>query len=204
MTIRIGTRLTWLLCGLLLALPVAHAKKSQDGDGESSKNKSSQSQSPSAPLRGGYLEKDNGRGNGKIDRRSDERGYSQSAPQQDDDRHRDERRSSSPQRYEDKDYLRRSDERRGSTSAPYPQAYDKAYERRGGESGYAPAPRYSDPQPRYAPRGMNLSEAVSAAERSTGGRVLSAEPIDDNGRPAYRVKVLTGNGRVQVLYLDAE
>lgn len=55
---------------------------------------------------------------------------------------------------------------------------------------------------RQAPR-MSLSDAVAAAERRTGGRALSAEPYHDNGRPGYRVKVLTPNGRVQILYFSA-
>lgn len=68
---------------------------------------------------------------------------------------------------------------------------------------YAPQ-EYSRPQPRYAPRGMSLSEAVSQAERRSGGRVLSAEPGDDGGRPYYRIKVLSPDGRVQILYMDAD
>lgn len=68
-------------------------------------------------------------------------------------------------------------------------------------------PRYDDRRydqdPRTAPRGMSLSDAVSEAERRTGGRVLSADPREENGQIYYRVKVLTPNGRVQMLYIDA-
>lgn len=67
---------------------------------------------------------------------------------------------------------------------------------------YAPRPD-SRPQSTYAPRGMSLSEAVSQAERRTGGRVLSAEPGTDGGQAYYRIKVLSPNGRVQILYIDA-
>lgn len=63
-------------------------------------------------------------------------------------------------------------------------------------------PRY-DRDTRPQPRGKSLSEAVSEAERRTGGRVLSAEPREENGELYYRVKVLTPNGRVQILNLDA-
>ncbi|MFP5507184.1 MAG: PepSY domain-containing protein, partial [Gammaproteobacteria bacterium] len=53
-------------------------------------------------------------------------------------------------------------------------------------------PRYDDrrydPSPRPAPRGKSLSEAVAEAERRTGGRVLSADPREDNGQLYYRVK----------------
>lgn len=67
---------------------------------------------------------------------------------------------------------------------------------------YVPRPD-ARPQSGYAPRGMSLSEAVSQAERRTGGRVLSAEPGSDGGRAYYRIKVLSPNGRVQILYIDA-
>jgi len=173
MKLRIGKRLVWLLCGLLLALPVAHAKKSQDEDSERQQRgqqQGDQKQSErSAPVRGGYLEKDKPRNNTKSNREN-------------------------------------------RRNAPQPQSqprYDNGYERRDNnrnyvpERRYEPAPRYESP-PRYAPRQMNLSEAVAAAERSTGGRVLSAEPIDEGGRLSYRVKVLTPNGRVKVLFLDAQ
>ena len=63
--------------------------------------------------------------------------------------------------------------------------------------------RGGDERPRAAPRGMSLSEAVSEAERRTGGRVLSAEPRGDAGQTYYRVKVLGPDGRVQILNLDA-
>jgi len=74
-------------------------------------------------------------------------------------------------------------------------------------------PRYQDQRPdpdrqraveprREAPS-RGLSDAVREAERRTGGQVLSAEPRDEGGRPVYRVKVLTPDGRVRVLYLDA-
>ena len=83
---------------------------------------------------------------------------------------------------------------------------------RGGEA--RPEPRFErgrddrdqrggEEQPRAAPRGMGLSEAVSEAERRTGGRVLSAEPRGEGGQTYYRVKVLGPDGRVQILNLDA-
>lgn len=58
-------------------------------------------------------------------------------------------------------------------------------------------------EPRREAPGRGLSDAVREAERRTGGQVLSAEPRDEGGRPVYRVKVLTPDGRVRVLYLDA-
>jgi uncharacterized membrane protein YkoI len=165
---RIGKRQVWLLCGLLLALPVAHAKKSQDEDGERQQRDQQQGdqqqlERSAPPVQGGYLKKDKPRNTMKNDR-----------------------------------------ENRRYTPQPQSQPrYDNGYERRDSNRNYVPEQRY-EPAPRYAPRQMNLSEAVAAAERSTGGRVLSAEPIDEGGRLSYRVKVLTPDGRVRVLFLDAQ
>ncbi|WJW75406.1 hypothetical protein QVG61_13095 [Thiohalobacter sp. IOR34] len=55
--------------------------------------------------------------------------------------------------------------------------------------------------PRQAEAG--LAEAVRRAERRSGGRVLSAERRLRDGRPWYRIKLLTPDGRVQVLWLEA-
>lgn len=91
-----------------------------------------------------------------------------------------------------------------------------AYEgRRGGEMDRSRGLEQRDPDPRPDPQrqrateprreapGRSLSDAVREAERRTGGQVLSAEPRDEDGRPVYRVKVLTPDGRVRVLHLDA-
>ena len=176
---RIGKRQVWLLCGLLLGLPVAHAKKSQDEDSERQQRgqqQGDQKQSErSAPVRGGYLEKDKPRNTTKSNREN-----RRNAPQ-----------PQSQPRYDN------GDERRDNNRNYVPD------DRRGSDRNYVPERRY-DSAPRYAPRQLNLSEAVAAAERSTGGRVLSAEPIDEGGRLSYRVKVLTPNGRVKVLFLDAQ
>jgi uncharacterized membrane protein YkoI len=59
-----------------------------------------------------------------------------------------------------------------------------------------------DDSSRGAPR-MSLDEAVGRAQRQTGGRVLSAELVERHGHPNYRVKVLTDDGRVRILYMDA-
>ncbi len=154
MKLRIGKHQVWLLCGLLLALPVAHANKAQEEASErqqrEQQQRNQQQYQRGAPMGGGYLEKDTPRDTTKSNR-----------------------------------------ENRRTTLQPpsHPRA--------------DPEQRYES-APRYAPRQMNLSEAVAAAERSTGGRVLSAEPIDEGGRLVYRVKVLTPDGRVSVLYLDAQ
>ncbi|HSH28283.1 MAG TPA: hypothetical protein VK971_00125 [Thiohalobacter sp.] len=48
-----------------------------------------------------------------------------------------------------------------------------------------------------------LDRAVAEIERRTGGRVLSAERVDRDGREAYRIKLLTRDGHVRVIWRDA-
>jgi len=52
-------------------------------------------------------------------------------------------------------------------------------------------------------RRQSLDSAVGDAQRTTGGRVLSAERVERDGRSVYRVKVLTQDGRVRVIESDA-
>jgi len=166
---------------LLLAQPPAYAKKSPHEDQEDP-----QSNQRSTPISGGYLEKEKSRSSSKSNR--DTR-HSDSQPQ-----HESARESGNSKRNEASGYHQASPSAE-QRSVPM-QRYEAAQR-------YESAPRY-EAAPRYAPRGMNLSEAVSIAERSTGGRVLSAEPLTENGQLTYRVKVLSSNGRVQVLFIDAQ
>ena len=48
-----------------------------------------------------------------------------------------------------------------------------------------------------------LAAAAAEARRRTGGQVLSAERYSSNGETRYRIKVLTPDGRVRILNLDA-
>ncbi len=50
---------------------------------------------------------------------------------------------------------------------------------------------------------MSLDAAVALARRETGGKVLSAETVNDGGRLVHRVKVLTPDQRVRVLRYPA-
>lgn len=169
-----------VLCGVLLAQPLAYARKSQDEDQESR-----QKNQHSAPISGGYLEKDNARSSTKV--------------------YRDTRRNDPQPQYDAGDeHSNGSSEHNDAAAYRHEDSRDYTpQDNNRSEQRYEPAPRYES-APRYAPRGMNLSEAVSVAERNTGGRVLSAEPLDENGQLSYRVKVLTPNGRVQVLFIDAQ
>lgn len=94
---------------------------------------------------------------------------------------------------DERSYKNRDDDRPDDRRREDWQRDDRRYEQ----------PRYDDRRYQLAPRGMSLSDAVSEAERRTGGRVLSAEPREDDGQLYYRVKVLTPNGRVQLLHIDA-
>ena len=49
-----------------------------------------------------------------------------------------------------------------------------------------------------------LQDAVSKVERETHGKVLSAETKHGGNRTVYRIKVLTRDGRVQVVEVPAD
>lgn len=44
--------------------------------------------------------------------------------------------------------------------------------------------------------------AVAMAQQSNGARVLSADKAEHDGRPVWRVKVLTPQGEVKVILID--
>jgi hypothetical protein len=49
---------------------------------------------------------------------------------------------------------------------------------------------------------MSRDDAAAAAQRATGGRVLSVDRADSGGRAAWRVKVVTPRGEVRVVMID--
>jgi uncharacterized membrane protein YkoI len=49
---------------------------------------------------------------------------------------------------------------------------------------------------------LNRDDAAAAAQRATGGRVLSVERTESAGRPVWRVKVVTAQGEVRVIVID--
>jgi 3-phenylpropionate/cinnamic acid dioxygenase small subunit len=51
---------------------------------------------------------------------------------------------------------------------------------------------------------ISLTDSVRRVERQTGGEVLSAEPMQRDGRQVTRVKVLTNDGRVRVMQVDQQ
>jgi len=50
---------------------------------------------------------------------------------------------------------------------------------------------------------LSRDDAAAAAQRATGGRVLSVDRTESSGRPAWRVKVVTAQGEVRVILIDA-
>jgi uncharacterized membrane protein YkoI len=50
---------------------------------------------------------------------------------------------------------------------------------------------------------VSRDDAAAVAQRASGGRVLSVDPAQSGGRPAWRVKVVTAQGEVRVILVDA-
>lgn len=50
---------------------------------------------------------------------------------------------------------------------------------------------------------ISLEEAVEQVRAETGGRILSAETVQSQGRRVHRIKVLTPDRRVRVVNVDA-
>ena len=58
--------------------------------------------------------------------------------------------------------------------------------------------------PAHAERRTSLEQAVNEARDRYPGRVLSAETRREAGREAHRIRILTNEGRVKRLEMDAE
>jgi uncharacterized membrane protein YkoI len=50
---------------------------------------------------------------------------------------------------------------------------------------------------------VSRDDAAATAARMAGGRVLSIERGEAGGRPVWRVKVVTAQGEVRVILIDA-
>jgi uncharacterized membrane protein YkoI len=50
---------------------------------------------------------------------------------------------------------------------------------------------------------VSRDQAVVAAQHASGGRVLSVDKAERDGRPVWRVKVLSPQGEVKVILIDA-
>ena len=50
---------------------------------------------------------------------------------------------------------------------------------------------------------VSRDDAATVAQQLSGGRVLAVEKTEREGRPVWRVKVLTPQGEVKVILIDA-
>ncbi len=50
---------------------------------------------------------------------------------------------------------------------------------------------------------VSREDAAASAQRASGGRVLAVDRADRGGRAVWRVKVLTPQGEVKVILVDA-
>lgn len=50
---------------------------------------------------------------------------------------------------------------------------------------------------------VSRDDAATVAQKASGGRVLVVEKNEREGRPVWRVKVLTPQGEVKVILIDA-
>jgi len=73
-----------------------------------------------------------------------------------------------------------------------------------GEPWLRPSFHMAEAGGRQAQARISMGEAMDKVVRATGGRVLLAQPATINGHEGYRIKVLTRNGEVIVVYVDAE
>lgn len=69
-------------------------------------------------------------------------------------------------------------------------------------SGRAIPPSVAATDPITVRPNSTLPDSVRLVERQTGGEVLRAEPMQQDGREVYRLKVLTRDGRVRVMQTD--
>lgn len=50
---------------------------------------------------------------------------------------------------------------------------------------------------------LTLPEAAGQAQRQFGGEVIKADPVNYEGRKAYRIRMIRPDGRVREMTLDA-
>lgn len=51
---------------------------------------------------------------------------------------------------------------------------------------------------------LSLNDATELVQKRSGGRVLAAQEVREQGRQMYRIKVLTRQGEVRIVLVDAE
>ncbi len=58
--------------------------------------------------------------------------------------------------------------------------------------------------PLFARGDLSLDQAVERARENTGGRVISAETKEKEGRRVHNIRILTNDGKVRRLRFDAD
>lgn len=66
--------------------------------------------------------------------------------------------------------------------------------------GFAP----SSPHKRHGTTTISLDQALSLAEKKYGGKALSGKMNKNKGSQVYRIKLLSNNGRVSIVFVSAE
>ena len=51
---------------------------------------------------------------------------------------------------------------------------------------------------------LSLNDATELVQKRTGGRVLAAQEVREQGRPMYRIKIITPQGEVRIVFVDAQ
>ncbi|MEZ5551646.1 MAG: hypothetical protein R3E82_12205 [Pseudomonadales bacterium] len=68
----------------------------------------------------------------------------------------------------------------------------------------ARADQQAEPNYYSRPAGISLEQAADMVRRETGGRVLSASPVNKGGQRGYNIRVLVDEKRVKNYYVDSE
>jgi len=66
-----------------------------------------------------------------------------------------------------------------------------------------PPPRNPPPPHRGGPPPRDLDDAVAGVRKRVDGKVLSVETKDEDGQPQHIIRVLTPDGRVRRMRVDA-
>ena len=51
---------------------------------------------------------------------------------------------------------------------------------------------------------LSLNDATELVQKRTGGRVLAAQEVREQGRAMYRIKIITPQGEVRIVFVDAQ
>ncbi len=65
------------------------------------------------------------------------------------------------------------------------------------------APPHPHPAPPVPPHPANLEQAVKQVQQKTQGHILAADTVSRGRTSVYRIKVLTPQGKVQVMQLHS-